>query len=68
MKKSISTHQVSNNTGDNGLNVLDKQNRLNFLHQARQRYPLMPTWRVYRLSYWSPLQSPGSDTPKETIK
>jgi len=72
MKQSISTHQVSNNAvynaSDNGLNGLDKQKRPNFLHQARKRYPLMPTWRVYRISYWSPLQSPCSDTPKEAIK
>ncbi len=76
MKKSISTHHVSNNAGYNandnasynGLNGLDKQKRPNFHHQAITRYPLMPTWRVYRISYWSPLQGPRSDTPKEAIK
>jgi len=68
MKQSISTHQVCNNAGYNGLNVLDKQKTPNILYQARKRYPLMPTWRVYRLSYWSPLQSPCSDKPEEAIK
>jgi len=48
MKQSISTHQTSNNAGDNGLNGLDKHTRSTILQHARKRHPLMPTWRLIR--------------------
>jgi len=68
MKQSISTHQTSNNAGDNGLNGLDKHTSSTISHQARKRYPLMPTWRVYRISYWSPLQNLRSNNRQEATK
>ena len=37
MKQSISTHQTSNNAGDNGLNGLDKHTQYNFT--ARKKTP-----------------------------
>jgi len=68
MKQSISTQQTSNNAGDNGLNGLDKQTSTNISQQARKHYPLMPTWRVYRFSYWSPLQNLRSNNGLEATK
>ncbi len=57
MKENISTQPVSNGADAHGQNVLDKQKRQHFSHQAPKRYPLMPTWRVYRISYWLTSQS-----------
>ncbi len=68
MKQSISTHQTSNYAGDNGLNGLDKHTNSTILQHARKRYPLMPTWRVYRFSYESPLQILRSDNRLEATK
>ena len=57
MKENISTQPISNEVDGHGQNVLDKQTRCHFSHHAIKRYPLIPTWRVYRISYWLTSQS-----------
>ncbi len=68
MKENISTQPVSNKADANGLNVLDKQKTQYFSHQAPKTYPLMPTWRVYRTSYWSTSENPYVGDARGAVK
>ena len=68
MKENSSVQPVSNGADANGLNVLDRQKRQHFSHQALERYPLMPSWRVYRISYWSTPQNIRTENEAEVVK
>ena len=68
MKENITAQPVSNEADANGLNVVDKHKKHHFSHQALERYPLMPTWRVYRMSYWPTSQHPYACDKKEAVK
>ncbi len=68
MKKYISTQSVRKEADVQGQNVLDKHKGQHFSHQASKSYPLMPTWRVYRISYWPTSQNSRARKEAGAIK